>query len=170
MAKEEKMPVSTSVSPPALFERWGRPAARPFGWLRDEMDRLFDEFGGRSLGADFARTPLLARGPALELKETNGEYRLDVEVPGMRVEDIDIRVADGVLRVSGERKEEKEEKNENYVFSERRYGSFERAIQLPGSVDAGKIRADCKDGVLTIHLPKSEDALSRERKIPISAA
>lgn len=166
MAKQEKLPAKTSAPP--LIERWSDQWAEPFARLRTEIDRLFDDVGGRSFASGLRSRLTSLTGPALDFREVNGEYRLEVDVPGMKVEDIEIRVADGILRVRGERKEEHEAKEEGYVFSERSYGSFERAIELPKSVNPDNIKADCRDGVLTIHLPKTPEAMRQEKKIPIA--
>lgn len=169
MGKDNQSLTSTEASSPAIVDRWGGQLWEPFSRLRTEIDRLFGDFGDRSLAGNIGRRLSEFAGPALELKESDGEYRLNVEVPGMKADEIDIRVSDGILRVKGEHKEEKEEKDKGYLFSERHYGSFERAIELPKSIDSDKISAECKDGLLTVHLPKSGEALKHEHKIAITA-
>ena len=149
------------VSPPATV--W-----EPLARVRGEFDRLFDDFWHRPMGVDLSRRIQALTGPALELKDKDGEYELIAEVPGMKPEEIEIKVTDNILRLTGEKKEEREESKEGYLFSERRYGQFERAVELPRGIDVAKITASAKDGVLAIHLPKSPEARERERKIEIS--
>ena len=104
------------------------------------------------------------------MRDKQDEYELVAEVPGMSSEDIDIKLSDGMLRLSGEKSESHEEEGESFLFSERHYGMFERAIKLPTGIDHQKISAEAKDGLLTIHLPKSAEAIEKERRIPINAA
>lgn len=141
----------------------------PVGWLRNEIDRLFEDFG-RPSRAMFNFSPrAIAPSPAIELCEGEKEYRLTAELPGMGENDIEISVADNVLTISGEKKEEQEHKEEGYLLSERRYGSFRRQVPLPPDVKADAITAKFRDGVLTVTLAKDENAPSRPRKIAIEA-
>lgn len=146
------------------------PAARrqtpaPFNWLRTEIDRLFDDFGpARSLFHFAGGAPV----PALEFASGDKEYRLTAELPGLKDEDVEISVADGILTLKGEKREAEEHKDDGYLMSERRYGKFERRVALPDDVDSDKIEAAFKKGVLTITLPKSAEAHERTRKIAIS--
>jgi HSP20 family protein len=140
-------------------------AISPMSWLRNEIDRLFDDVGRPSRSA-FSFT-LPAAPPALEMVDEDKAYRLTAELPGLGEKDVDISLADGVVTISGEKKEEKDEKDKGYVLSERRYGAFRRQIGLPSDVDPDGIKAAFKDGVLTITLPKDEKARTRARKIEI---
>jgi len=134
-----------------------------------EMDRLWDTF--------FEEMPLsrLVRReewpnkwlPTIDLSETKNEFVVKAEVPGMSPKDIDISLNGGILSIRGEKKQEKEEKEENYHFVERSYGSFSRTIRLPGDVQSDKIKAAYKDGVLKISLPKSEESKRKEVKIKV---
>lgn len=145
---------------PSLFRDEER---SPFVQLRREMDRLFD---------DFFRTPALARGwggggwPSLEVQETDNEVRISAELPGMSEKDVDLSVHDGVLTIRGERKTEQEDRDRGR--SERYYGRFERRIALPDGADEAGCKADFRDGVLTVTIPRAAEA-SRGRKIPINA-
>jgi HSP20 family protein len=89
------------------------------------------------------------------------------EVPGMDPKDIDISLSNGVLTIKGKKKQEREEKEENYHLLERSYGSFTRSVQLPGEVQSDKISASYRNGVLKVTLPKSEEAKKKEIKIKV---
>ncbi len=141
----------------------------PLGWLRTEIDRLFDDFGrpGRSI-LNFNLSGF-APAPALEMAEKDKEYRLTAELPGMKEDDVEISIADGMLTLSGEKREEEERKDQGFLLSERRYGAFERRIALPADVDADAVTAEFNKGVLTIALPKDAGAAKGVRKIAITA-
>ena len=95
------------------------------------------------------------------------EYRQTAELPGLSDKDVDLSVADGVLTLSGEKRKESERKEKGYMLSERRYGSFRRQLSLPSDVDPNGIKAQFKDGVLTVTLPKDERSPNRAHKIAI---
>ncbi|AEG48587.1 MULTISPECIES: Hsp20/alpha crystallin family protein [Sphingomonadaceae] len=143
----------------------------PVDWLRTEIDRLFEDFG-RPAASLFGvgNRSSIAPVPAVELVDEDKAYRLTAELPGLSDDDIDISVADGLLTIAGEKKEETERKDKGYVFSERRYGSFRRQVSLPSDVDPNAITAAFKDGVLTVTLTKDENAPARSRKIEIGQA
>ena len=90
-------------------------------------------------------------------------------MPGLDDKNVEVKLSNGVLTIGGEKKEEKEEKKEGYYFSERRYGSFKRAFQVPAGVDAEKIEASFEKGVLTIRLPKTAEAQKAKKTIEIKA-
>jgi HSP20 family protein len=92
------------------------------------------------------------------------------ELPGMDEKSIEVKVAGGALTIKGEKQEEKEEKKKDYYLHERRFGSFERAFRIPEGVDADKIEASFKKGVLTVSLPKTAEAQKAEKKITVKAA
>lgn len=137
----------------------------PISWIRNEIDRLFDDFGRPARSMFFGQPT--APVAALELTEGKDEYQLSAELPGLGQDDVDIAVADGVLTISGEKKEEKEHKENGYLMSERRYGSFRREIALPADVDLNAIKARFKDGVLSLTMAKDKAAPARTRKIAI---
>lgn len=154
------------------------PEWRPLETLRREIDQLFDDFGLRALRAPFGRSGIdlepFWRGeitwgkmPAVDFIDNEKSYVVTAELPGMSEADIDVKYVDGTLTIRGEKKEEKEEKKKDYYLSERRYGSFQRAFQVPNGVDADKIDAAFKNGVLTVTLPKSAGAVRNEKKIAI---
>lgn len=159
--------------PPAPVEGWPTMLS-----LRNEIDRLFDDFG-----AGFWRQPLSRRvhslfpamsewalQPATELVECDGEYRFTAELPGMTAEDIDIKLSDGTIIIRGEKSEEKKEEKEDYIVSERHYGEFQRSIPLPSGIDADAVAADFANGVLTVKLPKTPEAKQKERKVEVKSA
>jgi HSP20 family protein len=103
----------------------------------------------------------------LDVRESDDDIVVTTEVPGVDAKDIDISVHGDVLSIRGEKKEEKEEKKRNYRRAERWYGSFARSVTLPASVDQAHIKAKCKDGVLTITLPKKEEEKKKSIKVDI---
>jgi HSP20 family protein len=153
---------------------------RPFETLRREIDRLFDDFDGGFWRAPFRRSVFdvepfsrreltWAATPAMDVAETDKAYEIAAELPGMGESDVEVVAANGVLTIKGEKKEEKEEKKKDYYLSERRYGSFERRMQIPEDVDADKIEAAFKKGVLTVTLPKKPEAQKPAKKIEVKA-
>lgn len=142
----------------------------PLSRLRGEVDRLFDGLPARWPRLDFSRFAPTLPVPAVEMTETGKAYKLSIEIPGMDASDIDVSVEGDVLVVSGEKKEEREEKEKGYSYSERSYGAFERRIELPPAADAQKIRAKVRNGVLQITLPKDKKAASNRRRIEIEGA
>ena len=136
----------------------------PFSQLRD-IDRLFDDLGFRFPAMrypDFAATV-----PALEMTETKKAYKISAELPGMDAKDIEISLEDGMLRISGEKKTERDEDEKGYRLSERSYGAFERIVRLPAAAEPDKIKARYRNGVLTVSLPKDGKAAARVRKIAV---
>ncbi|MCF8031973.1 MAG: Hsp20/alpha crystallin family protein [Desulfarculaceae bacterium] len=124
--------------------------------LRRDVDDLFSRFftngeggGGGGLPAEGAFVP------SLDVKESEGAYVVSAEVPGLKPEDIKVEYNDGVLTLSGEKKQEIDEEQGSWHVVERRYGSFSRGVRLPSEVDLENLKATHKDGVLTVSLPKS---------------
>jgi HSP20 family protein len=115
------------------------------------------------------RAPLLSETtqwlPAVELVESDGEFLLTAEIPGMSKDDVDISIEDNVLTLKGEKKYEHEEEKDRMHIREREYGTFERSFTLPRNVDATKIKAEYHDGVVELHLPKGPQAKSRHIEI-----
>jgi len=99
--------------------------------------------------------------PLVDILEQNGKYLLKAEVPEVKKEDLKVRVEDGTLQIVGERKSEKEEKGKKFHRIERSYGNFERSFSLPEDVDASKVTSDFRDGILQIHLPKTQAAKAK---------
>jgi len=131
---------------------------RPFrevSRLRNEMDRLWDDYFGP--GRRALRPLEEAWLPAVDVSETGDKITVKAEIPGMEAKDIEISMVGDTLTLKGEKKAEREEKEENYHMVERSYGSFSRTMKLPATVDADKVEATYKNGVLTVVLPKKEE-------------
>ena len=162
MAREDDyLPITRRNGPPAAPTSFD-----PLLRLRSEVDRLFDDFPGRLSAFTFgqARTSPV---PAMEMVEDDNEYCITAELPGIGKDDVEITLAGDELCIAGEKKSEREEKKEGFMLSERSYGSFERRVLLPEAADADKIKAVCKNGVLTVIVPKDEKAKPARRKIAV---
>jgi len=133
----------------------------PLYGLQEEMQDLFSQVLGEG-GETWLSGHIV---PSLDLSETDQAVDVRMDVPGMKPDDIDIQVNGNLLTVSGENKEEKEEKGRSFHRIERRCGSFSRSVTLPCAVKEDKIDAKYLDGVLTISMPKSEEAKSRKIKV-----
>lgn len=136
----------------------------PFTQLRTEVDRLFESFPFRLPSMKLGR---FASAPALEMSETEKTYKISAELPGIDPDDVDVTFDDGILRIAGEKKEEREENERGYRLSERSYGAFERAVSLPAAADPNKIDAKFKNGLLTITIAKDGQEKQNVRKIKI---
>jgi HSP20 family protein len=135
--------------------------------LRDEVDSLFDRFlGGRwGIGEDdrgFMSWPTSLRA---DLAESENEVTVTMELPGVDPKDLEINVVGDALSIRGEKRQEQESKERNYYHVERQFGSFQRSIPLPASVDPEQVDADFRNGVLTVRLAKRPDA--RPKRIPV---
>jgi HSP20 family protein len=135
---------------------------RDLNVLQDRMNRLFDDASRWKNGEAAATTTW---SPAVDIFETEGDIVVKAELPGMERNDITLNLEKNVLTLKGERRFEKETKEENYHRVERAYGGFSRAFSIPATVDEEKIRADYKDGVLKIVLPKKEQAKPKQIRI-----
>jgi HSP20 family protein len=161
------------------------PAARrelsPFDRLRSEIDRLFDDFGAGPWRSPFRRDVFHVepfwRGdirwgkvPAVDIAEGKQGYEITAELPGIDEKNVEVKYANGMLTIKGEKRDEREEKKENYYLSERTYGSFQRSFSVPEGVDPDKVEASFKSGVLTVKLPKTPEAQKKEKRIEIKRA
>lgn len=151
--------------------RWQRPGLstwRSLGRLsslRDEIDRLFE-----APWTELARTSQLLSGwtPALDLHEDKENFVVKIELPGMKKEDIDVSLHEGALSISGERKSEEKLEKADVYRSERFFGRFQRTVALPAPVAAEKINAQYKDGILTVTLPKAEEAKPKQIDVQVN--
>jgi len=132
--------------------------------MHAEMDRLFSTLWPRN-DRDLNNGSLWT--PAIDVYEDKEQIVVKAELPGVRKEDVSISLSEDVLTLKGERKYEKEEKKENYYRLEGSYGGFVRTIEIPRPIKADAVRADFKDGVLKIVLPKAEESKTREIKIEV---
>jgi HSP20 family protein len=153
-----------------ILTRWQKPqnwTLSPFRRvtnLHDDVEQLVSFALGPLLGSRATQDPVV-RGPAVDLYEDKDAVTVQAELPGLKKEDIKVNLEDGYLTISGERKQEKPENSEPYQ-AERFRGRFERVISIPSEVDADKIKATYTDGILTVTLPKSEQA--KPKQIPIN--
>ncbi len=131
---------------------------------QQELSRLVDDFFGRRFEVEGPT----AWQPVVDIEETAEGYLVRAELPGMRLEDIKITVADNALSIRGEKRREEEKKGTTYHRVERVYGSFERSFSLTHAVAADKIEATYRDGVLEVSIPKAEEAKAREIQIKIA--
>ncbi|MDQ7250485.1 Hsp20/alpha crystallin family protein [Dongia sedimenti] len=174
-----KLPVKTEAKEKEAAV--SRASHHPFDSLRREMNRLFDNYDRGIWPAPFGRTMFdvepfwrldwsWAVNPAVDIVEHDKAYEITADLPGFDEKTVEVKTSNGNLVIKGEKKEEKEEKNSNYYLQERHFGSFERSFRIPATVDADKLEATFKKGVLTITLPKKAEALKPEKKIPVKAA
>lgn len=174
-----KVPVKTEEKAPAretALQAW-----RPFENLRREVDRLFEDFdrgfwrspfrsSAFELGPFWRRASNWETEPAVDIVEKEKAYEITAELPGLDEKNIEVKLVNGGLTIKGEKQEEKEEKKKDYYLHERSFGAFERCFAMPEGVDAEKIEASFKKGVLTVTLPKKPEAIKPEKKIEVKAA
>jgi HSP20 family protein len=143
--------------------------AEPFTSLQREIDRLFDDFsrGWPTMGWPTAgRTAELM--PSMDVAETDKDFEITAELPGLEEKDVQVNVADNVLTIKGEKKSEKEQKDKNYRMFERNYGSFSRTLELPAGINPDNIKASLVNGVLKVTVPKPVPA--QVKKVEVKAA
>ena len=147
----------------SLAQRGG---ADPFSYLRNQINRVFDDFWGEPWQG--RRESGAGVWPQVDVTETDKEIKVCAEIPGVDAKDVDVSVEDGTLTIKGEKKYEREENEKGQYRMERSYGSFERSIPLPAEVDESKAKAEFKNGVLRLRLPKRPGAQSCRKKIPVT--
>jgi HSP20 family protein len=138
---------------------------RELSGFQDEMNHLFEDFFGRVPARRMFSEGFWA--PLMDIEETKDEILVKAELPGMRKEEVKIQINNDVLSITGERKREEETREKTYHRIERAYGKFQRMIRLPTEVDANNVKATYENGVLTIRLPKSEQAKPKEIAIEV---
>ena len=172
----EAKPTVAEVKPAAAVPReW-----RPMTTLGREIDRLFAEYlpwgpWRQPVGGGFEVEPIwqsmtLGPAPTVNVVEREHAYEITAEVPGMEESNIEVTYGDGELKIKGEKTEEKQEDKKGVFVSERRFGAFQRSFRIPKGVDTGKIEAVFKNGILTVTLPKTTEALEAEKAIPVKRA
>jgi len=180
MAKvETKVPVTTEAKPEGAPPTMQMQMLRPFETLRREVDRLFEDFTMSPFRLPFRRPAFDIEPfwspeswmavPAVDFVEHDDAFEVHVDLPGMDEKDVEVKVSQGVLTIKGEKHEEKEEKKPDFHLRERRFGAFERALRVPEGVDADKIGASFKKGVLTVTLPKTAEAVKPVKKIEVKS-
>ena len=168
--------VDKSVDERAEGQAW-----RPFKSLRQEIDRLFDEFDHGFRRTPFRRSTFdvepfwhreLSWGgvPAVDIAEKDKAYEITADLPGFDENNVEVKVANGGITIKGAKREEKEEKRKGYYLQERHSGSFERTFRIPDGVDSDKIEAHFAKGVLTLMLPKKPEAQKPEKKVEIKTS
>ena len=146
---------------------------RPFMGLtrwESDMDRMMDDFFGRrmrSLWPERWLTREEINTPSVDVFEEKDDIVVKAELPGMEKSDIEVNISDSHLTLKGEKKKEEKVEDKNYYRCERSYGAFIRTVELPADVQADKIKASFKNGILEVRLPKSEEAKSKEIKIKV---
>jgi HSP20 family protein len=143
----------------ASMDRWGNASD-----IQGEVNRLFDNFFGRPGGSGPAGR---SWAPAVDLYETKDDLVLTMEVPGVRDKDVSVSITGDLLTIKGERRFEHDVKEQQLLHVERAYGKFERMVQLPIPVQADKVKASYRDGVLEVRLPKTDEIKPKEIKVDI---
>ena len=163
--RSSKLPVPTEKSSPGLPQE-----RHPLEGLVREIDRLFEDFGGDFFrGSLFDAAPfgggqsVFSAMPAVDVKETDEAYEITAELPGMDEKSVEVKVADGILSIGGKKEDERREENKDYYVQARSFGSFQRSFAIPDDVDAGKIEATLKDGILSVTLPKTDPQMVPKR-------
>jgi HSP20 family protein len=137
--------------------------------IQDEMNQMFERvFGRRGSGGRETALTGASWAPAVDIAEQENAYLVTAEVPGVKPEDLEVTLEDGLLTIQGERRTEEESNDRQYHRVERRFGSFRRSITLPSQVDANRIEASYADGVLQVTVPKAESA--KPKKIEVRSA
>jgi HSP20 family protein len=161
-----KSPFTNTTKEVAMnaITRWDQPRGLTF--LQDQVNRLFEDnfTRDRSGHADLATW-----APPVDIYETENELVLKADLPGLQEKDIDVRVENNMLTIRGERKFEKDVTEDNYLRVERAYGSFTRSFSLPNTVSSESVRAEYRNGILTLHMAKREESKPKQIKISVPA-
>jgi HSP20 family protein len=163
----------TTMANTELTKGNGRQVQRPadiFGAMRSELDHMFEQFEhgwprwSSMLSRRFPSDLML---PELDVHESDKQFTIECDLPGVDEKDVSVTLANGMLTIKGEKKSKREEKNENYSMAERSYGAFERSLPMPDTIDENKLEAKFDKGVLKIVAPKKPEAIKAEKKIEI---
>lgn len=161
MANRELTPWAGSRGAPAPFER------DPFTSFRRQIDRLFDDFFVPLETRSFTPPSAAGAWPSLDVHETEQAYKVTAELPGLEQKDVEVSLRDNMLTISGEKREERKEEDGGRTYAERTFGRFQRTIPLDAEVDADKVNASFKNGVLTVEAPKNPAARDKTRRIEV---
>ena len=146
-------------------------SSNPLVSLQRDINHVFEDFWRKvENGWNGDDSVVGMFGPSTDVTETDKSVNVSVELPGMTEEDIDISLSGNTMTIRGEKKIEHEEERKGVYMSERHYGSFHRTVPLPAGVDPDKAEATYKNGVLTVSIPKTEEALASIKRIPVKAA
>ncbi len=169
---QQAQPSNLAPNPPERF--W-----QPLASLRDEVDRIFDNFWRGFSSASPRRgevaspwglnMSIATSVPAVDVVEDEKEYRITAELPGLGRDDVELNLSGSILTIKGEKRDQREERDGNYYLSERRYGTLQRSFELPQSVKRDSIEAKFDNGVLTVILPKTPDAVQQTRRIEVKS-
>jgi len=176
------MPTTTTPrTTAATYTPVSGPMAREREAMRSRIDRFFQEPLSRLLGEPISRlmpepftTGMLAQpfgwSPPVEIAESDKEFTVTAELPGLNRQNVRVEFDDGVLMIAGEKEEERKEEQRRFHLWERSYGAFERSFIVPAAVDATAVNAEMNDGVLTVHLPKAAAEKTQTRRIEVRGA
>ncbi|MFW8637412.1 Hsp20/alpha crystallin family protein [Cribrihabitans pelagius] len=152
-------------------EHEGSTSNNPLATLQRDINSVFENFWQRvETGWNGRMNPIGTFGPSTDVAETDDSVEIAIELPGMAEDDIEVSVSGEAMTIRGEKKAAREEKRKGVYMAERSYGAFYRTIPLPPGVDADKAEAQFKRGVLTVTLPKSDEAQARIKRIPVKGA
>ncbi|WP_341211450.1 Hsp20/alpha crystallin family protein [uncultured Limimaricola sp.] len=182
--KNQKVEVSKeaakqAMKPQSMVQKKPSDSWEPFASLRGEMDRLFDEFSPAFWRMPLARQafgPIRETGghwqvsPAVDFLEREDAFEMQAELPGLTAEDVEVKLSDGKVTIRGQKSASRDERSDEYHLSERSYGAFMRSFGLPKGIDEDKVEARFANGVLTVRLPKSQDALRHEKRVSIKTS
>jgi HSP20 family protein len=168
-SSEEKTPTPAAT---AAMQAW-----RPFETLRREVDRIFEDFALNPFRLPLRRPAFdiepfwqpesWVAAPPINFVERDNAFELTADLPGLDEKNVELRLANGILTISGHKEDVTEEKREDFHLRERRFGSFQRSLRVPETVDVDKIEANFKKGVLTVVLPKTTEAQKAVKKIEV---
>ncbi len=161
--RSSKLPVPSEKSSPGMPE-----GSRPLERLWREIDRFFEDFGGGFFRGSLLDADAFGDGksgfdamPGIDVTEADKDYQITVQLPGMDEKSVEVKLADGVLSIIGEKRDEKRDENKNYYVQQR--SSFQRSFAIPDDVDVNKVEATFKNGVLSVTLPKTDPQMAPKR-------
>jgi HSP20 family protein len=165
--KDKKMAARSFL--PSLWDR-DKKSLSDFGNLRQEMDKVFDEFSrGFGIPEFYSAASGFDVMPQLDIHDTEREVKLGVELPGVEEKNIDISITGETIIISGEKKSQSETKESGNYRSERSFGSFRRSVTMPFKIDADRVTAKFANGVLTVSVPKPAEVVEQTKKIAITS-
>ena len=156
---------------------WGHPSninirqgKNPFASLQNEVNKLFEGFGGDWNVPSLWSSDNKNISPAIDIIENDKSFKVEAELPGIKQENVEVDINDSYLNIKAEKKSSKNDDGDNYVRRERFYGTYQRTISLPETADASKAKASFKKGVLWVEIPKKAEAVAKSRKLEVREA